>query len=88
MPMKISWESGKRMSEEYKELTLREKLVALVNELVEKELPIKEALKEFEKLYIEIAAKKYKGNKTRIAKALGIHRNTLHNLYKALNIKH
>ena len=75
------------MSKEYKEITLREKLIALVNELVDKELPIKEALKEFEKLYIETAAKKYNGNKTRIAKALGIHRNTLHNLYKALNIK-
>lgn len=75
------------MSKEFKELSLREKLIALVNELVEKELPIKEALKEFEKLYIETTAKRYKGNKTRIAKALGIHRNTLHNLYKALNIK-
>jgi DNA-binding NtrC family response regulator len=75
------------MSREFNEFTLREKLIALVSELVEKELPIREALKELEKLYIETAAKKYKGNKTRIAKALGIHRNTLHNLYKALNIK-
>lgn len=75
------------MPKEFNELTLREKLVDLVNELVEKELPIREALKEFEKLYIETAAAKYKGNKTRVAKALGIHRNTLHNLYKALNIK-
>jgi len=75
------------MPKEFKDLTLREKLVVLINELVERELPIKEALKEFEKIYIETAAKKYKGNKTRIAKALGIHRNTLHNLYKALNIK-
>ena len=75
------------MPKEFNEITLREKLVVLVNELVEKELPIREALKEFEKLYIETAAKKYKGNKTRVARALGIHRNTLHNLYKALNIK-
>jgi DNA-binding NtrC family response regulator len=75
------------MPKEFRELTLREKLVVLVQELVEKELPIREALKEFEKLYIETAATKYKGNKTRVAKALGIHRNTLHNLYKTLNIK-
>ena len=75
------------MLKEFNEITLREKLVVLVNELVEKELPIREVLKEFEKLYIETAARKYKGNKTRVAKALGIHRNTLHNLYKALNIK-
>ena len=75
------------MPKAFNEITLREKLVVLVDELVEKELPIREALKEFEKLYIETAAKKYKGNKTRVARALGIHRNTLHNLYKALNIK-
>jgi DNA-binding NtrC family response regulator len=75
------------MPKEFNELTLREKLIDLVNELVEKEFPIREALKEFEKLYIETAAIKYKGNKTRVAKALGVHRNTLHNLYKALNIK-
>ena len=75
------------MPKEFNELTLREKLIALVEELVEKELPIKEALREFEKIYIETAAKKYKGNKTRIAKALGIHRNTLHDLYNALKIK-
>lgn len=85
--MKTSSGSGGKMPKEFKDLTLREKLVVLINELVERELPIKEALKEFEKIYIETAAKKYKGNKTRIAKALGIHRNTLHNLYKALNIK-
>ena len=87
MPTTILWENGGRMPKEFNELTLREKLIDLVDELVEKELPIREALKEFEKLYIETAAKKYKGNKTRVAKALGIHRNTLHNLYKALNIK-
>ncbi len=75
------------MQKEYRELTLRQKMVVLVTELVDKELPIKEALKEFEKIYIETAAKKYNGNKTKIAKALGIHRNTLHNLYRALKLQ-
>jgi len=75
------------MPKEYEELTLRQKMIALINELVDKELPLKDAMSEFEKLYIETAAKKYKGNKTKIAKALGVHRNTLHNLYRALNIK-
>ena len=59
----------------------------LIGEMVEKELPLKEVLKEFEKIYIEMTARKYKGNKTHMARALGIHRNTLHNLTKALNIK-
>jgi DNA-binding NtrC family response regulator len=75
------------MQKEFSELSLHQKMVVLVTELVEKELPIKEALREFEKIYIETAGKKYNGNKTKIAKALGIHRNTLHNLYKALKVK-
>lgn len=75
------------MKNEYEKLNLHQKMVILIQELVENELPIKDALREFEKIYIELAAKKYKGNKTKMAKALGLHRNTLHNLTKALNIK-
>ena len=75
------------MQKEFRALSLHQKMVVLVTELVEKELPIKEALREFEKIYIETAGVKYNGNKTKIAKALGIHRNTLHNLCKALKIK-
>jgi DNA-binding NtrC family response regulator len=75
------------MQKEYSELSLHQKMVVLVTELVEKELPIKEALREFEKIFIETAEKKYNGNKTKIAQALGIHRNTLHNLYKTLKIR-
>jgi DNA-binding NtrC family response regulator len=75
------------MKKEYEELNLHQKMVILIQELIENELPIKDALREFEKIYIELAAKKYKGNKTKMAKALGLHRNTLHNLTKALNIK-
>ena len=43
--------------------------------------------KEFEKIYIETAAEIYNGNKTKMAQALGIHRNTLHNLCKTLKIR-
>lgn len=75
------------MSAESERISIHQKMEVLIKELVEKELPLKEALKEFEKIYIETTAKKYKSNKTRMAKALGIHRNTLHNLTKALNIK-
>ncbi len=72
---------------ESRPLSIHKKMEILIKELVEKELPIKEAIKEFEKIYIETAGKKYNGNKTRIAKALGLHRNTLHNLCKTLKIK-
>ncbi len=74
------------MPEKYESLSLHEKLTLLVKELVEKELPIKETMKEFEKIYIETAREKYNGNKTNMARALGIHRNTLYNLCKLLNI--
>lgn len=75
------------MQKEYEELTLHKKMEILITELVEKDLPIKDALREFEKIYIEIVGKKFKGNKTKMARALGVHRNTLHNLIKALKIK-
>lgn len=75
---------GGSMRIEFESLNLHQKMEILIREMVEKELPLKESLKEFKKIYIELAAKKYKGNKTRIAKALGVHRNTLHNLNKKL----
>jgi DNA-binding NtrC family response regulator len=75
------------MSKKSKMPNIHERMVLLITEMVEKELPIKEAIKEFEKIYIETAAKKYNGNKTKMAQALGIHRNTLHNLCKTLKIK-
>jgi transcriptional regulator with PAS, ATPase and Fis domain len=80
-------EGKRKMQKESRNPTIHERLEALVDEMVEKELPIREALREFEKVYIETAASKYNHNKTKIAKALGIHRNTLHNLCKALRIK-
>jgi DNA-binding NtrC family response regulator len=75
------------MSKKYEELTIHQKLENLIQDMVEKEIHLKEALAEFEKIYLEIASAKYRGNKTRIAEALGIHRNTLHNRYKVLRIK-
>lgn len=75
------------MKKESREPTIHEKMMILIQEMVEKELPLKEAIKEFEKIYIETAAKKFNGNKTKMAKALNVHRNTLHNLCKTLKIK-
>ncbi len=75
------------MSEKSKRVSIHQKMEVLIKELVDNELPLKEVLKEFEKIYIETSALKYNGNKTKMAKALGIHRNTLHNLTIALNIK-
>lgn len=68
-------------------MTIHQKLEMVIKEMVEKEVQYKDALGEFEKIYIGMASKKYKGNKTKIAKALGIHRNTLHSRTKTLKIK-
>jgi len=59
----------------------------IVKDMVDKEISLKDALREFEKIFFEQAAKKHEGNKTRMAQALGIHRNTLHNRAKLLKIR-
>lgn len=74
------------MKKEYESLNLHQKMEILIREMVEKELPLNDSLREFKMIYIDLATKKYKGNRTRIAKALGVHRNTLHNLNKSLKI--
>jgi DNA-binding NtrC family response regulator len=68
-------------------LTIHQKIENLVKEMVEKEIQYKDALDEFEKVFLETASKKYKGNRSKVAKAIGIHRNTLHSRAKALKIK-
>jgi DNA-binding NtrC family response regulator len=68
-------------------LTIHQKLETLIKEMVEKEIRYKDALDEFEKIFIETASKIYKGNKSKVAKSIGIHRNTLHSRAKALKIK-
>lgn len=75
------------MSKKYEEMTIHQKLENLIQDMVEKEIHLKEALAEFEKIYIETALSKYQGNKSKVAQALGVHRNTLHNRFKALKIK-
>jgi DNA-binding NtrC family response regulator len=75
------------MSKKYEELTIHQKLESLISDMVDKEIHLREALIEFEKIYIETVSVKYHGNKSKMSRALGIHRNTLHNRFKALKIK-
>jgi DNA-binding NtrC family response regulator len=75
------------MEKKFKELSIHQKMDLLIEDLVEKEVRFKDAQKEFQKLYIEAAARKFKGNKSEMAAALGLHRNTLHNRAKSLKIK-
>ncbi len=74
------------MEEKFEELSIHKKMEIMIKEIVDKELLFRDAMREFEKIYIETASKKYGGNKTRISKALGIHRNTLNNRVRSLKI--
>lgn len=67
--------------------TIHQKLERLIKEMVDKEILYKDAMDEFEKIFLETSSKKYKGNKSKVAKAIGIHRNTLHSRAQALKIK-
>jgi len=75
------------MEKRFSDLNIHQKLDLVIRDMVDKELSLKDVLREFEKIFFEQTAKKYEGNKTKMARALGIHRNTLQNRAKALKIK-
>ena len=56
---------------------MKEKLESLVGEMIEKRIYLEEAVSEFEKRFIQNALTKTKGNRTKAAEVLGVHRNTL-----------
>jgi Fis family transcriptional regulator, factor for inversion stimulation protein len=56
---------------------VKEKLESLVAEMIERRIYLDEALGEFEKRFIQNALVKTRGNQTKAAKVLGVHRNTL-----------
>lgn len=72
------------MNKDFNQFTIHKKMEILVEEMIEKEISFKEAVNEFKKVYIQMASKRYRGNKTQMAQALGVHRNTLTNLTKNL----
>ena len=75
------------MDKRSSDLNFHQRMELVVRDMVEKEISLKDALREFEKIFYEQAARKHEGNKTRMAQALGIHRNTLHNRAKLLKIR-
>lgn len=56
---------------------MKEQLDTLINQLVDRGILYDEALAEFEKRFIRKILDTYRGNQSRAAEALGIHRNTL-----------
>ena len=70
------------MHEEFKSLSIHQKLKITIQEMIDREIPLKEAINEFELIFLELAEKEYNGKKVKIAQALGIHRNTLRHLLR------
>ena len=56
---------------------MKEKLESLVAEMIEKRILLDEAVGAFEKKFIQAALSKTKGNQSKAAEVLGVHRNTL-----------
>ena len=58
-------------------MQMRARLEALIDEMLDGQIMLDEALAEFEKLYIQKALTRQKDHLSRTASVLGIHRNTL-----------
>jgi len=56
---------------------LKDQLEALVGQMVERGIQFDEAVNEFEKRFIKRVLDRSRGNQSRAARLLGIHRNTL-----------
>lgn len=56
---------------------MRARLEALIDEMLDGQIMLDEAVAEFEKLYIQKALARHKEHLSRTAGILGIHRNTL-----------
>jgi DNA-binding NtrC family response regulator len=59
--------------------TLESKMDGLVEELVQRRIRLRQAVAEFERKFISLVLRENRGNCTRAARQLGIHRNTLLN---------
>lgn len=64
---------------------MKDQLEALVNQMIDKGLYLEEALCEMERRFIFSTLEKHKGNQTKAAKAMGIHRNTLNKKLASYN---
>ena len=56
---------------------MRDQLEALIQQMVEKGIRYDAAVQDFEKFYIGRVLERVKGNQSRAARMLGMHRNTL-----------
>jgi DNA-binding NtrC family response regulator len=66
---------------------VKQQLEALVSEMVDKGILFAEAKREFEKKFISRVLQRHRGNLSRAAKDLRIHRNTLGKKIEELKIQ-
>ncbi len=67
---------------------MKDQLEALISQMIERGIMFSEAVSEFEKKFIKGILEKSKGNQSRAAQAMGIHRNTLSRKISALGLDH
>lgn len=66
---------------------MKDQLEALVTQMIDRGLLFEEAIREFEKKFILKVLEKNRGNQTKAANAMGIHRNTLNKKLASYNHK-
>ena len=58
-------------------MNVKDQLESLVAQLIDRGIGFSDAVAEFEKRFIKKVLENHRGNQSRAARALGIHRNTL-----------
>lgn len=66
---------------------LKKQLGVVIDELVDRGVPLEQARSEFERQYVIAALRDNDGNVGRSSEALGVHRNTLRNKVTSLRIQ-
>jgi len=67
---------------------VKDQLEALINRMIENGIRFPEAVKEFEKRFIQRILERNNGNQSKTAEILGIHRNTLSRKREELGLDH
>ena len=67
---------------------MKDQLEALINQMVEQGIAYEDAISEFEKRFIKHVLDRADGNRSKAARELGIHRNTLGRKIEDLKLDH
>jgi len=67
---------------------MKDQIKALISHMIESGIQYSEAVSEFEKQFILRVLEEHKGNQSKTAEALGIHRNTLSRKREELGLDH